>query len=823
MTDDSSPDQEINPRVKQALAYQARGWRVIQLHGIQKDGVSCTCVKQADCRSAGKHPVENEWQALERMTPEQIEKAWDGWRRNHNVGIATGTASGFWVLDIDPDKGGLESAKRLATEHPAMFDPTVVVKTGSGGFHYYFNLPDFDVTNSPGALKGAYPGIDVRGNGGQVVAPPSVTDKGAYRIPSYSSQEIADAPPWLLDMLRPKVRPTLTVAGPVTGPITAPSSRLAAYAQKAWDGEVARLVKMAEAAVPEGQQYVGEPWDATTFEVACNLLELANADWTPYTQADAENAVYSRAPRDSSFKDEDVRTKIESALKKVGENARPAPADRGPIDISDWDIPGDHGGQTRPPEPTREWPMRSWDDHGNGLRMYDHYGHNLRYIPAKKRWALYDGGRWAEVDASVVSSLVGDLFASGTGRLARTEAMMYDDTPGTNANGDPTPSDRERFFTWIGKQRMSARLLAGLGQATAQVALHATPDDFDADPMLFNVANGVIELNTGDLIDHDPDLMLMKQSPVTYDPLAPCHGWQSFLDRVMPDKEMQSYLQRIVGYSMTGAMNEQAFFIHHGAGANGKSVFLQVMRAVVGDYGQSVPRDTLLAKKNAEHPTSVARMAGMRFLEVSETAPGKKLDEEMVKGLTGGEKQTARMMGQDFFDFTPTGKIHYVTNHLPRLSDAQSIWRRLHLIRWGVRIPESEQNQHLAEELIHDELPGILAWCIRGAVAWSQQRLDPPAAAAKDVEHYREDADAFGEFLTEHTVDDETSMTKTNDLYLAYKGWAFSAGVKLPMSQQAFTAVMKERGYEYARRANGRFFKGVRVVSIKVDSPWHES
>lgn len=813
-----SESQQDNPRITQALAYLERGWRVLQLHGIQADGKSCTCSRSSECKTPGKHPVQDGWQNQAPMTEAEVRKAWSHWRKDHNVGIATGAASGFWVLDVDPDKGGMESAKRLLADHEP-FNPTRIVRTGSGGYHYLFSLPDFDITNSPGDLKKDYPGIDVRGTGGQVVAPPSVTDKGGYTV--VADIEPTAAPAWLLDMLRPKTRATPAAAA---APVSSDGDpRLTSYAKRAWDGEVERLVKMAEAAVPEGQTYVGEPWDITTFEVACNLLELANADWSRYTPAEVRHTVFRYAPRDSTFTDEDVLKKIDSADKKIGDHARPAPAIRVSISdvVNDWDIPGDvTAGAPANTAPRKEWLRRSWDDVGNAQRMVDHYSDRLRYLPAIRSWALYDGGRWASVDSSVVQALVLRLFASG-GRLQHTEALSYDDTAGEDDKGNPTMSERDEFMKWVAKQRMNGRITAAMNLTTSQQTIHASLDDFDADPLLFNVANGVINLATGDLQPHDPDLMLMKQSTVTYDKTASCHAWQAFLDKVMPDPTMQSYLQRIVGYSLSGSIAEQAFFIHHGAGANGKSVFLQVIRAAVGEYGQSVPRDALLAKKNAEHPTSVARMVGMRFLEVSETAPGKRLDEEMVKGLTGGEKQTARFMGKDFFDFTPSGKIHYVTNHLPRLSDAASIWRRLHLIKWGVTIPHAEQDLHLAERIVRDELAGVLAWAVRGAQDWKQQRLAPPETAGRDIAAYREDMDAFGDFLTEYTRNDEESLAKTNDLYLAYKGWAFGAGIKTPMSQQAFTAVMKERGYEYLRRANGRFFKGLVVITpTAANAPW---
>ena len=806
----------MSDRLEAALAYQARGWRVIQLHGVAPDG-GCTCKRKDRLdpdHATGKHPVLDEWQKSSAMTEDEIRAAWAGWRTNHNIGLATGRDLGAWVLDIDPKNGGLESAKRLAEEHGGEFDATRVVKTGSGGFHYFFSLPDFEVRNSPGELK-AYPGIDVRGQGGQVVAPPSVTNKGAYSV--VVDAPFAPAPDWLLDMLRPKERATLPVnkAGP--GPLNPEYQRLHAYARKAWDGEVARLTAMAEAAVPEGKTYFGEPWDATTFEVACNLIELANAEWSPYDVSDAEIAVHAHGPVDSGFTPQQVQKKIESARLKIGDKARPEPLDKR-VDISSWGIPtwtqANHVDPPRVPAPVREWRMRSWDDVGNADRMVDHFGHRIRYVPGMKQWTLYDGGRWARVGSELIQALIIRMISA----LPTTEAELYDDVE----RDDKGESQRDKFAAFVKKQRMNSRVTAALNLTSSKVELHARLDDFDADPLLFNVANGVVDLAAGALRDHDPDLMLMKQTPVAYDPGAECKGWQEFLDRVMPDPEMQAYLQRIVGYSITGQTTERAFFIHYGNGANGKSVFTEVVRAVVGEYGQSVPRDTLLAKKTSEHPTSIARMAGMRYLEVSETGPGKRLDEEAVKGLTGGEQQTARLMGKDFEDFTPTGKIHYMTNFLPRLSDSPSIWDRLHLVHWGVTIPKEERELGLAQRLIREELPGVLAWAVRGAVLWSDRGLSAPASARHDIESYREEVDAFGDFLREHTLrSTDDVQTPVPDLYFAYRSWVFATSSAKPMSQGAFVSVMKERGYNHTRKPKSAFV-GVTVnkVQEEVRSPW---
>ncbi len=836
-------------RATAAREYAERGWRPLLLHGIRVDGKTCTCASGPKCRTPGKHPVDNDWQNTPALSPDDVAAQWSGWRADHNVGIATGEPSGFWVLDIDPENGGTESAARLTSEHPEMFDPTIVVITGSGGWHYYFAMPDFPVGNSRGRLKD-YPGIDVRGTGGQVVAPPSRTDKGGYRLASNSADTIGQAPAWMLDMIRPVERATADVeqaeATPVSDLEPAEAKRLHRYYEQARQAEIDRLIKMDEARQDDPSQYRGEPWDETTFAVACNLLELAYSPWNGYSVEQAYADIVRYAPRDADFDDEQVNVKWESAIRKVDGQGRPMPpapadsvkemlgdlptADLKPhivaldgmvaalVDACEQAKEEDFGfGGTTPGTVEREYPRRTWDDIGNGKRMVDHYGDRIRYVAEAEAWAVYDNGVWSLVKPNVIIGLCQQMIAE---RLAQTEAESYSAIPPAPIGGKEVPSDREAFLSFVAKQRMSARVNAAVAMAAGRPELYASSNDFDAHSHLFNVANGIIDLRTGQLLKHDPALLMMKQSSVVYDPSAPCVEWQRFLDRVMPDPDMQAYLQRGLGYSLTGETISQAFFIHYGAGANGKSVMLQVVRAVLGDYGQTIPRDTLLAKKDSEHPTSIARMMGMRFLEVSETAPGRRLDEEAVKNLTGGEKTTARFMGKDFFDFTPTGKIHYVTNHLPLLSDAMSIWRRLHLIRWGVTIPDNEQDPRLAERLVEEEAAGVLAWLVRGAMYWYEQGLNAPKAMYDELAIYRTDSDTFGEFLRERTTAAPSATTPLKDLFAAYEAWCFQVSIKKPMTRQSFSATLKERGYEVVRLSTGLAFKGLLMVSAKTDNDW---
>jgi putative DNA primase/helicase len=821
--DPRAKDDHLNDSslVEAAHAYAALGWRVIPLHFVGPDGLTCSCNRGRKCESIGKHPVDKGWQNTPPLSGPDIESIWERRPRN-NVGVATGQPSGFFVLDVDPDNGGLESAKALSDKHGKFFNSTRSHLTGSGGYHLLFAMPDFDLGNARGGLK-EYPGIDIRGTGGQIVMPPSVSNKGPYKVKR--DVEIAPAPDWLLDMIRPNEAETTKVdlstfdTSFIDGLPEDERKRLDRYANKAVEGNIQQLQDLHK---NNGPNYDGEPWDMTVFEVACALLEIANAPWNSYTQQMAYSTVFDESPRDPGFQDDRVNEKFRSALKTIGTKARsmpPAPPPREKVDDFDFmDGPdvrsaapkGIGGGPTHTstaaaPHGT-DYPVRAWSDLGNARRFVDRFADRLRWIESVKKWAVYREGRWEMDDKLLAHNMTQNMLST----LFEQEGHHYSEHP-EGPNGDK-PSMREQFDKWCKGQQMSARIKACMVEAAARPAVRAAITDFDYDPWLLNVKNGVIDLRTGELKPHDPKLLLMQQCSVSYNPDAPAPIFHAYLERCMPNIDMRAYLKRIVGYSITGLTTEQAMFLHYGDGANGKSVYLEVMGAVMGDYGQVVPRETLLVKSSTEHPTSVARMVGKRFLQTSETARGRRLDEEMVKGLTGGEQQTARHLYGSYFDFKPTGKIQYVTNHKPRLTDAESIWRRLHLIGWPVKIADADRDPFLSKKIIDAELEGVLAWAVQGCIEWQQRGLDRPIISREDLKEYRLDQDEFGDFLDTKLVRNPTARTTTAALYLIYDAWAMQSGIRNRMTKIDFARTLHERGFERWRTKHDRGFIGLAVL-----------
>lgn len=764
-------------RYEAALKYHERGWRVVPLHNMTDQG-ACSCGETEE-HAEGKHPIKGGWQkpGAALGVADLATYFLDG---PANVGIATGRVSGFFVLDVDPKNGGDKKLDALEKMHGPLPD-TYTVKTGSGGFHFYYALPaEFEVTNRKGDLPD---GLDIRGNGGQVVAPPSVSGVGVYTVSQKG--KIAYPPAWLLEAIRPPERRVVDDSSPI---LRLPDE-VSRYAVAVMEAEVQAVMEATE------------DRNITLNKAAFSLAQIAAHD---ALDLDAIRDALSVAGEFAGLGVREVRATVESGirggLKKPREPWPPPPRE-------------ESGGEFIPfREEGRLWVTREWDDLGNAERLLDHYGDALRWVASDRAWAVYTEGTWTREKDEVAQGMVHRML----GALPQTEAGSYGTTPDEKGK-----TQRDAFLAFVKKQRTSAKVTAILKEARAIPAFHATPDQFDRNPHLLAVANGVVDLRDGSLHEHRPENMITQRANVAYDPNARAPRWEAFLEETHELGEVRDFLRRVVGYTLSGDLGEQLLFIHHGSGANGKSVFLSVLGKVLGSYGQVVPRSTLITKTGEAIPTDVARMVGKRFLQTSETAAGRHLDEEVVKSITGGDTQVARHLYGREFEFDPQGTIHYVTNHLPRVSDAASIWRRLVLIGWNRVIPEEDRDHGLAERIAEEEGAGVLAWAVSGAVQWYETRpLKVPLVCLMARDAYREDSDEFGEFLSEEVVSAPGEWTSTLHLYEAYEDWATKRGFR-GWSMKAFSLSMKERGYadERRRTEDGRRLRGVSDVKLRRSVP----
>jgi putative DNA primase/helicase len=268
------------------------------------------------------------------------------------------------------------------------------------------------------------------------------------------------------------------------------------------------------------------------------------------------------------------------------------------------------------------------------------------------------------------------------------------------------------------------------------------PEHLDQDPWLFNVENGTIDLKTGELRPHERGALITKLAPVQYDREAECPTWWKFLMRIFNGNlALIEFLQKAVGYALTGSTREQCLFFLHGLGANGKSTLLEIIHTLLGDYAHRTSSETFLIKKSGGIPNDVAALRGARLVGAVEVESGRRLAEVLIKEMTGGDRISARFLHAEWFDFKPEFKIFLAANHKPVIRGTDhAIWRRIHLIPFNVQIPKPEQDRDLPEKL-KAELPGILNWALEGCQMWQLYGLEPPAEVQAATQDYREEMD----------------------------------------------------------------------------------
>jgi len=326
---------------------------------------------------------------------------------------------------------------------------------------------------------------------------------------------------------------------------------------------------------------------------------------------------------------------------------------------------------------------------------------------------------------------------------------------------------------------------------------------------VLNVDNGILNLRTKELRPHEPDALHRKITRAAWDPAAQAPRFQQFLEQVQPNREVRRYLQRLVGYALTGDVSEQIFVIHIGNGGNGKSVFVNIMQALFGSYAGVAAKDLIVVQRHDPHPTSKADLFGLRLAVAVEVGQRSRLDESHVKELTGGDRLQARRMRENFWHFDPTHKLWLVANHLPDLEGVDhGIWRRIKVVDWPVTISDRDRNLHLAEQIISHELPGVLRWAVEGGVAWQREGLTEPATVAQATATYRGGQDQVGAFLDDEGItvdpDDAALWIPAGDIWKRYDGWCQRNGYE-PVSSTSFGKLLGSRGCKAARkRLNGR-------------------
>lgn len=437
-------------------------------------------------------------------------------------------------------------------------------------------------------------------------------------------------------------------------------------------------------------------------------------------------------------------------------------------------------------------------DLGNAERLRDLYGNNIRWCEDAGGWFLWTGTHWRHDKSAAIRT-----YAYYTARAILREAA------------DATsPDARDTLIVWARKSEMRRSTEAMIEQVKPMVAIE--PEAFDSDPWLLNCQNGTLDLRTGELRDHDPAMNLRKIVPVDYDHTAKADNWLHFLFEIFEENiELISFVQRAVGYTLTGDVSMQCLFFLYGGGQNGKSTFIETLAELLGTYQCKFP-NKLLVKSRFEDPSApspdVADLHGIRFAHASEIERGSHMAESRVKDLTGGDTIVARYLRANFFRFRPTHKLWMYGNDKPVIKGVdEGIWRRIFLIPFLYKIPAEKRQPDFFEACLRPELPGILNWAVDGCRDWLERgrKLDPPEVVMAATREYRAEMDYFGEFLTEYCVFGEMYRTKLSELYQAYKQWAQDNGDTHVMSSNAFGKELVRRGCTRQHTMTGKVYCGI--------------
>lgn len=467
-------------------------------------------------------------------------------------------------------------------------------------------------------------------------------------------------------------------------------------------------------------------------------------------------------------------------------------------------------------------------DAGNAQRFAAQHAGALRYTLAHG-WLTWDGKRWkpdetGEVTRAArrtVAAMMRDAQAANDVATRHMEAIAKRIESGEEVGDESAvvkaaQKRAKELQAWAIKSQAKDRLSAmiALAQSEPTIAAHAT--DFDRDPWLLNVQNGILDLRTGELSPHDPGAMCTQIAGASYDPGATCPTWLTFLATVQPDPDMRLFLQRSIGYSLTGVTPEQVFWDFYGTGANGKSVLSAVVLALLGDYGMRAKAQTFMAAGQAQNGSGasedVATLAGKRLVLAAELEDSQQLAESFVKDLTGGDRLRARFLHKNSFEFQPTCKLWLVGNYKPVVKGTDlGIWRRVRLVPFDVTIPESERDAGLTDKLLA-EIDGILVWAVQGCLDWQRDGLATPQAVKLATQAYRDDSDLVGQWLTECTVAAPNASAPAKDLFASYQTWCKDNGLR-DMSATGLGRKLAERGIDKARLTAGFVYLGIGLLA----------
>lgn len=439
-------------------------------------------------------------------------------------------------------------------------------------------------------------------------------------------------------------------------------------------------------------------------------------------------------------------------------------------------------------------------DLGNAERFAKHHGHRVRYSYQYAGWLASDGKRWKQDESG----------------KAETHAQVTVRTIYREAASEPDSAKRRELVNHAKRSEGAGKIAAMLELARPMLSIQL--EKMDSNPYLLNLNNGTFDLKEMIFREHRSEDFITSLAPVDYIPEAECPVWiDAMCLWMVGDEERIKYIQRLAGASLSGLVREHGFYVFYGDGANGKTTYQKGISGVLGDYGDTIAPETLLATRTSANQArdDLAKLRGKRLVCASEPPKGAKLAEGLVKLATGGDPITTRRLYGRPFTFTPEFKLILSTNHKPIITGTDhAIWRRTNLIGWDHTIPDEEQDKNI-DEKIKAERSGILNWMLEGFEEWIEHGLGQPEAVKAATAEYRAESDTILAFIADCCTHEPTDEIQAQVIFNAYRQWCEDTGERA-VSMRAFGTRIKELGYTVEDRRRKKFYLKIAVIEREV-------
>lgn len=445
------------------------------------------------------------------------------------------------------------------------------------------------------------------------------------------------------------------------------------------------------------------------------------------------------------------------------------------------------------------------NDLGNARLLVQLHGKDIRWCESMpgSQWMVWDGSRWKPDNKKLVNRLASQLGAEWRDRAP----PPVEDDIGLDEKAVALQKRRKAMLAHANKSESAASIRAAVELASSHEDIAVGKDAWDKDLWKFNTPDRTYDLDRMTSSRPKRTDFITRCARVGKDESG-CPTWLRFLDSIMGgDQDLVAFLQRAVGYCLTGSIREQKMFICYGKGANGKSTFMETIRHIMGDYATTVGINTFVDRKEGSIPNDLAALAGVRMVVCSENKKGAVLEESLIKLVTGGDPISARFLNKEFFDYIPAFKLWFLTNHKPVIiGEDEGVWRRPLLIPFTVTIPKEQRNQDLPQ-ILQKEACGIMKWALDGLKEWRRIGLAPPPAVLAATEEYRREMDVLADFLVECCDVDEgvrSSRASNKEVYARYRKWAEEQGLR-ERSQKWLSTALKDRSFEQdSSRSDGQ-------------------